>query len=192
MAKIGIRLVVVALMAATFIGSGIRRKGLFLTRGDPKATAQPTPLMGGILKEPKPWKRVAREWLPYYVIILLIVVGLQVRPAMSQIRQALVFLPAIFIAAVINGFAEEFEFRATLLARLDSAVGPQQAIYLTAALFGIQHYFGSPGGPFGVLLGAYLGWWAAKSIIETRGLVWAFTLHFLGDFLIYIFWAMAV
>jgi membrane protease YdiL (CAAX protease family) len=188
---LGIRLVVVALMAATFIGSGIGRRGLFLTRGDPKATAQPTRLLLGILNEPKPWNRVAREWLPYYVIILLIVVWFQTRPDVSQLSRVLIYLPAIFIAAVINAFAEEFEFRATLMAHLEPVVGPQQAIFLTAALFGIQHYFGAPGGPFGVLLAGYLGWWAAKSMIETRGLVWAFSLHFLGDFIIYAFWAMS-
>jgi membrane protease YdiL (CAAX protease family) len=190
-AKLGIRLVVVALMAATFIGSGIGRRGLFLTRGDPKANAQPTPLLLGIVKEPKPWNRVALEWLPYYVIILLVVVWLQERPDVSQIMQAVIYLPAIFIMAVINAFSEEFEFRSTLMARLEPVLGPQQAIFLTAALFGLQHYFGAPGGPFGVLLAAYLGWWAAKSMIETRGLVWAFSLHFLGDFIIYAFWAMS-
>jgi membrane protease YdiL (CAAX protease family) len=185
-------LILVVLMALTLIGSGIGRRELFLVRGNPRAPAQPTRLMLGILKESKPWNRVAREWLPFYVIILTIVVGIQVRPDMSQILRALIYLPVILIAAAINAFAEEFEFRSVLIARLEPVLGSQQAILITAALFGLLHYFGWPSGPFGVLLAAYLGWWAAKSMIETRGFVWAFSLHFLGDFIVYAFWAMSV
>jgi hypothetical protein len=41
-------------------------------------------------------------------------------------------------------------------------------------------------------LAGYLGWIAAKSMIETRGFVWVFLIHFIGDFIIYSFWAMLV
>ena len=183
-------LIPVALMALTLIGSGIGRRELFLVRGDPSAPAQPTRLLLGIVKEPKPWNRVVREWLPAYVIIAAVVVGIQVRPDVSQITRALIFLPAIVITAAINAFAEEFMFRSMLLSRLKPVLGPQQAILMTSGLFGLLHYFGAPGGPFGVLLAGYLGWIAAKSMIETRGFVWAFSIHFIGDFIIYAFWAM--
>jgi membrane protease YdiL (CAAX protease family) len=188
-AGLGIRLIMVALMALTLIGSGIGRRELFLVRGNPSAPAQPSRLH--LLKEPVPWTRVARRWLPYYVIIGGIVLWMQVRPDVSQISRALIFLPAIVIAAAINAFVEEFEFRSMPLARLEPVLGPRQAILMAAGWFGLWHYFGYPGGPFGVLLAGYLGWWAATSMIETRGLVWAFSLHFLGDFILYAFWAMA-
>jgi membrane protease YdiL (CAAX protease family) len=187
--RLGTHLVPVALMALTLIGSGIGRRELFLVRGNPSAPAQPTRFLHG--KEPKPWNRVARGFLPVYVIIAAIVLGIQVRPDVSQISQALIFLPAIIIAAAINAFAEEFEFRSMLLARLEPVLGPQQAILMASALFGLLHYFGSPGGPFGVLLAGYLGWIAAKSMIETRGFVWAFLIHFVGNIIIYAFWAMS-
>jgi membrane protease YdiL (CAAX protease family) len=190
-AMLGIRLIIVALMALTLIGSGIGRRELFLVRGDPSAPGQPTRLLLDILKEPKPWSRVVREWLPFYGIILLVVVGIQVRPDVSQVLRAVIFLPAIVIGAVINAFVEEFEFRSMPLARLEPVLGPQQAILMASGLFGLRHYFGTPGGPFGVLLAAYLGWISAKSMIETRGFVWAFSIHFLGDVIIYAFWAMS-
>jgi len=189
--RLEVHLVLVTLMALTLIGSGIGRRELFLVRGNPSAPGQPTRLLPGILKEPKPWNRVVREWIPFYVIILVIIVGIQVRPNVSQISQALIFLPAIIIAAVINAFAEEFEFRSMMLARLEPVLGSRQAILMSAGLFGLLHYFGAPGGPFGVLLAGYLGWIAAKSMIETRGFVWAFLIHFIGDFIIYSFWAMS-
>lgn len=190
-ALFGVRLLTAALMAFTLVGSGIGRKELFLIRGDPRALAEPTRLMLGALRESKPWDRVAREFLPVYVIIVVVVVGIQVRPDLSQLLQSLIYLPAIIIAAAINAFVEEFEFRSVLLSRLGAVFGSQQAIFMTAALFGLGHYYGWPGGPFGVVLAAYLGWWAAKSMIETRGFVWAFALHFLGDVIVYAFWAMA-
>jgi membrane protease YdiL (CAAX protease family) len=189
--RLGTHLMPVALMALTLIGSGIGRRELFLVLGNPRAPAEPTRLMPGILKDSKPWNRVVREWLPYYAIIIVIVLLLQVRPNVNQASQALIFLPAIVIAAAINAFAEEFEFRSMLLARLEPVLGSHQAILIAAALFGLLHYFGAPGGPFGVLLAGYLGWIAAKSMIETRGFVWAFLIHFIGDFIIYFFWAMS-
>ena len=179
----------VPLMALTLIGSGIGRRELFLVRGNPSAPAQPTRLLPG-LKESRPWNRVARQFLPFFVIILVIVLGIQMRPDVNQISRALVFLPAVVIAAAINALAEEFEFRSVLMARLEPVLGPRQAIMITTALFGLLHYFGAPSGPFGVLLAGYLGWVAAKSMIETRGIVWAFSLHFLADFIIYAFAAM--
>ncbi len=185
----GIRLIWVALMALTLIGSGIGRRELFLVRGNPSAPAQPSRLHG--LKEPTPWNRVARGWLPYYAIIAVIVLGIQLRPDVSQISRALIFLPAVVIAAAINAFVEEFVFRSAPLARLEPVLGPGQAIWMAAGWFGLRHYFGWPGGPIGVLLTLYLGWWAAKSMIETRGFVWAFSLHFLGDVIIYAFLAMS-
>ena len=63
---------------------------------------------------------------------------------------------------------------------------------MTAVLFASLHYYtGTPSGPVGALAVTFLGWVAAKSMIETRGLVWAFLLHFLADFVIYTFAAMS-
>ena len=188
--RLGYLLITVALMALTLIGSGIGRRELFLVRGNPSAPAQPTRLLPG-LKESRPWNRVARDFLLVYAIVLVIVLGMDIRPDVSQVSRALIFLPAIVIGAVINAFAEEFEFRSMLLSRLEPVVGPQQAILMTSALFGLMHYWSTPSGPIGALLAGYLGWIAAKSMIETRGFVWAFSLHFLGNFIVYAFLAMS-
>jgi membrane protease YdiL (CAAX protease family) len=182
-------LIAVVLMAVTLIGSGIGPRELFLVKGDPSALAQPSRLLG--LNEPTPWTRVAREFLPVYVVILVVVLALMIRPNLSQAAQALVYLPAVVIAAAINAFHEEFRFRSVALAHLVSVIGPGQALWLTAVAFGIGHWDGNPRGPIGVLLATYLGWLMGKSMLETRGFVWAFVIHFTGDFLIYLFQAMA-
>jgi hypothetical protein len=188
---LGTHLITVALMALTLIGSGLGRRGLFLVRGNLSAPAQPSRLLN--VKEPKPWNRVARQFMLVYVIILVIVVWLNVQPDLNQISQALIYFPAIVIAAAINALAEEFQFRSVLLARLEPVVRSGQAMLMTAVLFTSLHYFtGVPSGPLGAIAVMFLGWVAAKSVLETRGLVWAFILHFIANFVIFAFYAMSV
>ena len=144
------------------------------------------------MKKPEPWPHVVRNFLLVYVIISVSILGMQIRPNASQFTQALTFLPAILIAAAINAFAEEYEFRSVHIARLLPVLGKQQSIMITAVLWGLMHYWGYPGGAIGVLMVWYLGNIYAKSMIETRGIVWPFAIHFLGDIIIYGFMAMAV
>ena len=188
--RLGTHLAPVVLMTLTLIGSGIGRRELFLVRGNPRADCHPSRLQ--LMKIPEPWPRFVRNFLPVYVIITLVIIGIQVSPTASQFAQALMYLPAILIAAAINAFAEEYEFRSVHLARLLPVLGKQQSIMITAVLWGLMHYWGYPGGSIGVMLVWYLGFIAAKSMIETRGFVWAFTIHFIGDVIIYAFMAMAV
>ncbi len=187
--RLEVHLVLVGLMALTLIGSGIGRRELFLVRGNPNAAASPSRLLQG--NKSIPWNLVVRGWLPFYVIIMVVLELIVVRPNVSQVPKAFTYLPAIVIMAAINAFGEEFQFRSMVLARLESVLGAKQAIWMAAGLFGFMHYFGDPSGFVGVVLAGYLGWIAAKSMIETRSLVWAFLIHFVGDFILYIFWAMS-
>ena len=185
-----VHIVQIALLALTLIGSGIGLRELFLVRGNLRAPGRPTRLL--MMKEPEPWTIIFRNFIVVYIIILLVYWGMQVIAVSPQISQVFIYLPAIVIAAAVNAFGEEFEFRSMPLARLELVFGPGQTIIMAAVMFGLMHYFGDPGGPIGVLLTGYLGWIAAKSMIETRGMVWAFVIHFVGDFFIYCFWAMLV
>jgi len=189
----GLKLISVMLMVLTLIGSGIGRRDLFVTRGEPSAIAKSTPFLPG-LKEPQPWTKVARNFVPYYIVVLIVILGFQIRPDIGQITRALVFLPAIILASAINAFAEEFEARSMLLSRLMPAIGAGQAVLMTSVFFGLWHYgpTNNPSGTIGAIIATYLGWVAAKSMIETRGMVWGFMLHFLGDFVIFSFSAMAI
>lgn len=186
-----VHLVPVVLMALTLIGSGLGRREIFLVRGQPNAPAQPSRLFN--VKEPKPWTRLASQFMLFYVIILVIVVWLSVQPDFSRISQALIYLPAIIIAAAINALAEEFQFRSMLLARLEPLVRPGQAMLMSAVLFTSLHYYtGTPSGPIGAIAVLFMGWVAAKSMLETRGIVWAWLLHFIADFVIFAFAAMTI
>ena len=182
------RVLLISAVALTLVGSGIGLRKLYLVWGDPKAPASPTRLLQG--NKTVPWNKVVWGWLPYYVVIVLLIIWFQVHPTFTQVSQAFVFIPVILVAALLNAFGEEFIFRSVMLARLEPAVGSQQAIWMAAGLFGLMHYFGYPHGIPGVLLAAYLGWIGAKSMVETRGFVWALLIHTIGDFLLYFFMVM--
>jgi hypothetical protein len=56
-----------------------------------------------------------------------------------------------------------------------------------AYAFGIGHFYGIPYGVIGVLMAGFLGWWLGKSMLETRGLWWAWFIHFVQDVWIFAF-----
>jgi membrane protease YdiL (CAAX protease family) len=101
------------------------------------------------------------------------------------------FLPWILGVAALNAANEEFQFRNVLLAHLRNIVTPGEAALLTAVLFGLGHFYGQPSGPIGVLMAGFAGWIWAKSMIETGGFVWAFTIHMVQDIVIFSFLAVA-
>lgn len=55
----------------------------------------------------------------------------------------------------------------------------------SALIFGIIHYWRNPGGFPGVILAGFLAWFLAKSILETKGIFWAWLIHFLQDVIIF-------
>lgn len=94
-------------------------------------------------------------------------------------------LPFILLFALTNAIVEEAIFRFSLVATLAGHVDPRTIALLSGAIFGAIHFFGVPGGPVGVALAGFLGWLLTKSIIETRGVQWALTIHFLQDAVIF-------
>jgi membrane protease YdiL (CAAX protease family) len=181
----------VVLMALTVFGSGLGRKGLFLGLGNLNAPAQRSRIFG--IKETMPWTQLFKQFILIFVAIFAIALWMLIRPDIGKFSQALIFLPACLIAAAINGLAEEFQFRSVLLARLEPWVKPGQAMMMSAVLFASLHYYtGTPGGLLGAPLNIFFGWVASKSVLETRGLFWAWLLHFIADFMIYFFAAMTI
>lgn len=84
-----------------------------------------------------------------------------------------------------NSFSEEVSYRNALLNPLVDIVGRNQAILITAVLFGLAHYQGVPSGLLGIALSAILGFLLAKSMLDTKGMFWAWLIHFLQDILIF-------
>jgi membrane protease YdiL (CAAX protease family) len=93
-------------------------------------------------------------------------------------------LPWVLLFSITNSFSEEMLCRFSLVAGLDGAIS-KHAIYIwSAAIFGGVHFFGTPGGPLGVLMAGFLGWLMAKAMHETKGIGWPWAIHFLQDVVI--------
>ena len=165
-----------------------KRQAFFLAWGDTAAQVEPIKWLG--VKSGEKWStfgRILAIFLSLGTLAFLVIAG---RPPLDIVVKALPFLPAVLLAATLNAFYEEMTYKASFLAVLEGVVGKQQALYLMAAFFGIFHFYGIPYGIIGVLMATFLGWLLGKSMLETRGLFWAWFLHFLQDVLIFAFLAI--
>ena len=99
-----------------------------------------------------------------------------------------IFPYAIWILAfsLTNSFSEEAIFRVGVISPLYNELGASNLILLSAVIFGLVHFGGMPHGLIGMLMAGFLGWFLAKSVVETQGVFWAWSIHFIQDIVIYI------
>ena len=186
-AELSLNLIVtLAMIAALFVLKRDRR-AFYLAKGDTSAPADPIRWLG--VKPGDRWNAVGRNLticLSLGTLAFLVIFG---RPSPDIVVRALPFLPAILLAAALNAFNEEVTYKASFLSVLVEPVGSRQALRMVAAYFGIAHFYGIPYGLMGVALAWFLGWILARSMLETRGLAWAWFIHFVQDVLIFGFLA---
>lgn len=163
------------------------RRAFFLARGD--LTAPAAPIRGIGMLKPTRWNRLA----PILTVCLaggtftfLLLAG---GAPLANLAAAVPLLPFVLGFAAINAFGEEVTYRAPQLAALQPVVGATHGLLITAAYFGIAHYYGVPYGIVGVVMSAALGWLLGRSMLETKGLLWAWFIHFVMDVAIFTFLA---
>jgi membrane protease YdiL (CAAX protease family) len=169
------------LVSLTLIGSGITRRDLFLCKGNLAAPAQPFGVS---------WMWLGPAFMLVFGLVLSGYLYLTVHPNFSVSERIIRTLPWSIAVATLNAASEEFQFRSVLLAHLRGVFRPAEMALLTAVFFGLGHYYGQPSGPLGVLMAGFAGWIWARSMIETRGGVWAFLIHFVQDIVIFAFLAV--
>ena len=180
-------LVTLGIIAALFILKKYAR-AFFLVKGDVSAPAEAVRLLG--IKEGERWNTLGRNFAVILSLGTLTFLFLAGRPPLNIVVRALPFLPAVLLAATLNAFNEEMTYKASFLSVLENVVGKHQALWLMATYFGIGHFYGIPYGVIGVLMAGFLGWFLGKSMLETRGLWWAWFIHFWQDVLIFAFLAI--
>lgn len=100
-------------------------------------------------------------------------------------RSFLGLLPLVLTFSASNAWSEEIFSRFVIVAGLYEKLKPEFICWISAAIFGLPHFFGTPSGFFGVIMSGLLGWLLAKSVIETKSLGWALLIHFLQDLIIF-------
>lgn len=183
-----LRFLTALIIWAALAAMGMRRQDYYLVKGQLDAPVEPVRWLG--IKKPDPWTHFGAILAVIVSLLLLVSLVFGARPSPSDFVRALPLLPAVLLFAAMNSFNEEFPYRAALLSQLVPTVGKKHALLLTAVLFGLGHFYGMPPGVAGVLMAGFLGWLLGKSIVETRGLFWAWFIHFLQDVLIFTFIAM--
>lgn len=88
-----------------------------------------------------------------------------------------------------NAFTEEVVFRLSYVTSTENAgLSPTWAMALGSLVFGIVHYWGiAPKGMLGAVLAAYIGFFLTKSILETKGFLFAWAVHAIQDVVILTF-----
>jgi membrane protease YdiL (CAAX protease family) len=100
--------------------------------------------------------------------------------------EAMRYLPLALVLAAMNSFAEEMLYRGVLFGPLLHQVTANQAISMTAVLFGIAHYHGTPSGFPGMGLTFIAGWVFGLAMVETRSILLPWLLHFVPDAVIFV------
>ena len=180
-------LVTLGIIAVLFIMKK-SRDAFFMVKGDTSAPVEPVKVLG--IHSTERWNTLGRNFALILSLGTLTFLVLAGRPPLDIVLRALPFLPAILLAAALNAFNEEMTYKASFLSVLEEPLGRHQALWLMAAYFGIGHFYGVPYGVIVVLMAGFLGWVLGKSMLETRGLAWAWLIHFFQDVLIFAFLAI--
>jgi len=184
------KLAVALVMIIVLLVLGYKRRDFFLTRGNLRAPIEPVRWLG--FPKADPWPVFGVQWGLYIAVALAVAQFFALRPSGDLMLKVVPILPSILFYAALNAFNEEITYRAPMLATLEPVGGSKQALWLSAYFFGIAHYFGTPGGLIGGVLSIFMGWILGKGMIETRGLLWTWWIHFLSDVAIFTFLTAAL
>jgi hypothetical protein len=180
-------LVTLAVIAVMLVLTRDRRV-FFLAKGDPSAPAVPIPWLA--VRPGDRWTSLGRNLAVFLTLGTLSFLFLSGSPSLEMAGRLVPLLPVVLGAAALNAFNEEVTYKASFLSVLVGPVGSRQALRMVAAYFGLAHFYGVPYGVIGVVLAWFLGWILARSMLETRGLWWAWFIHFVQDVAIFGFMAV--
>jgi hypothetical protein len=166
------------------------RSAFFLVKGQLDAPLEPVRWLG--IGKDGSWKFFGWFFAVVAAMAVAIPTILALRPSGQVLLQAASLLPVAILCAAVNAFNEEAYFRLSFLSTLTDIVGKNHILLMSAFFFGMNHWlYGSPPGLVGFLMTAFLAWLIGKSILETRGLLWGWFIHFLPDVVVFASYAIA-
>lgn len=167
----------------------VTKKDAFRTyfkKGDTAAPIIPEPYVGIKPKEGENWSHIGKNFAVVVSLVTGVVIYFQLfKDSGIGASTILKVLPFSILFALSNSFVEEVITRLGVVLTFKNVLSDKLIPFISAAIFGTVHYWGNPGGLTGVLVAGFLGWLLAKSIIETKGIFWAWLIHFLQDVIIF-------
>ena len=165
------------------------RKAFFFVKGQMNAPIEPVRWLG--IKAGESWRTFG--WIFGVCAGLGVAVPtiLGIAPSGETILRALPLLPAVLLLAAVNALTEEAYYRCSLLSTLHETIGKTHTLLLTAVFFGLGHWlYGSPPGLLGFVMVGFLAWLLGKSMLETKGFLWPWIIHFIPDAVIFFSYAL--
>jgi len=157
----------------------------YFRKGNLSADILPEPLIGIKPKASENWIHLGRNFSIIISGVTAIVIYFQLIGGNGiSIGTMASILPFSIVFALSNSFVEESITRLGVVVVLKDVIKDRTIPFVSALLFGSIHYWGNPGGILGVLVAGFLGWFLTKSILETKGIFWAWWIHFLQDVII--------
>ncbi len=148
--------------------------------------AYPVPVLALGISGNQSWRVVGRVSLIAFGVIAAFYAYVSVwHRAMPPLEQ---IIPALGVGAVLAGgsaFAVTAITRFGIIVTLYDTVPPRMIYLLTAILYAVPQFYLFPGGFVRAVIAGVMGWLLAKSILETRGAVWAWSIQFVYDWVVY-------
>lgn len=158
----------------------------YFRKGNISADILPEPIVGIKPKGTENWFHFGRNFAIVISFVTAIVIYTQlINESGISIRNILNVLPFSIVFALSNSFVEESITRFGVVVVLKDILKEKTIAIVSALIFGTIHYWGNPRGILGVILAGFLGWLLTKSILETKGIFWAWLIHFLQDVIIF-------
>lgn len=157
---------------------------LFFSIGDISAPVSPVQWFG--IGENRTWIFAGIYLIIVITLGTLAFVYAQFKNSQISINQVSPYAIWILVFSLLNSFSEEAIFRLGIISPLYGDIDTNIIILLSALIFGFVHFGGMPYGIIGMLMAGFLGWFLAKSVVETQGIFWAWLIHFIQDVVIYV------
>jgi len=166
------------------------RKAFFLVKGRLDSPIMPIRWLG--IKAGESWKTFTWIFAGIAGLAVAVPTILSLSPSAADLQRALPLLPAAVLLAAVNAFTEEAYFRCSLLSTMVEVIGRTHTLLIIVVFFGLSHWlYGSPSGLAGFAMTGFLAWIMARSMLETKGLLSPWIIHFFPDVVIFFSYALA-
>ena len=140
--------------------------------------------LSGDSKQSREWGTLGPVVLAGFAVATAFYVSFRVLAGNGTINETFwKLLPLVVLFSFTNAWTEEILSRFVIIGGLSGRLPPVSVCWVSAVLFGLPHFLS--GGMISVVVSGLLGWFLARSVLETKSLGWAVLIHFLLDIIVF-------